>query len=229
MEGRQRKEQTALSTKEEWQAARELSGDALRLAQVLATRPAVCFTAVLPTPPGINHWWEPYTAQNKRGGRVASLRLTGDATKYKARAERVLLESGVDVVGLEDQFADLWLHLEVISYLATPLERDADGPLKPLQDVLCAILGVDDARVRRVEGRVLLDPTTPRVHVTVSGYQVWDSSGEGGPYYMMRTRVGPTGPRTEPLLLTPRRLPEPHPSLQSILAAGGDQGVSRDR
>ncbi len=195
-----------MSTKDEWLAASELTGDAMQRAQALSTQPATQFTAILPVPPGINQWWEPYTTQNKRGRRVASLRLTGDATKYKARAERVLLESGVDVVGLEDQFRDLWLHLHVTSYLATPLERDADGPLKPLQDVLCAMLGVDDARVRRTVGSVLLDPTTPRVCVAVYGFHVWDSSNEGGPFYIMRSRITADGPRSEPLLLTPRRL-----------------------
>jgi hypothetical protein len=112
----------------------------------------------------------------------------------------------VDVVGLEDEFRDLWLGLEVTSYLATPLERDADGPLKPLQDLLCSLLGVDDARVRRTAGRVLLDPLEPRVQIVLCGHRAWDSSGEGGPFYLVRTRLTPEGPRTEPLLLTPRRL-----------------------
>jgi hypothetical protein len=199
----------ALSTKEDWRAAKELEGDALRLAQTLATHPAAQFAAVLPVPPGINQWWEPYTVPNRRGRRVASLRLTGDATKYRARAERVLLDAGVDVIALEDDFHDLWLQIEITTYLATPLERDADGPLKPLQDVLCGLLGVDDARVRRTAGRVLLDPAEPRVLVRVAGFQVWDSSGEGGPFYMVRTHLTADGPRTEPLLLTPRRLPTP--------------------
>ncbi|GAC1402007.1 MAG: hypothetical protein NVSMB65_19260 [Chloroflexota bacterium] len=161
---------------------------------------------VLPVPPGINGWWEPYTVNNKRGRRVASMRLTRDASTYKARAERALLNAGIDVVALEDEFRDLWLQIEVVSYLATPLERDADGPLKPLQDVVCSLLGVDDARVRRTEGRVLLDPTAPRVHVRIAGYRAWDSSGEGGPFYIVRTRLTADGPRTEPLLLTPHRL-----------------------
>lgn len=197
-----------MSVLEEWRAARPLPPEAERLALHMVENPAAEIRISLPVPPGINAWWEPYTARAK-GRAVASLRLTKDALAYKRLAERVLLESGQDPVELEDAFHDLWLDLRVTSYLATPLERDADGPVKPLQDLFCALLGVDDARVRHSSGRLLLDPITPRAEVWLRGYQVWDSSGEGGPYYMVYTRLTPDGPRTEPRLLTKRRLPAP--------------------
>ena len=197
-----------MSVREEWQAARPLPPEAEQLARRMAETPAAEIRLALPVPPGINGWWEPYTARS-RGRVVASLRLTKDALAYKRLAERTLLDSGLDPVELEDTFHDLWLDLRVTSYLATPLERDADGPVKPLQDLFCALLGVDDARVRHSSGRLLLDPITPRAEVWLRGYRVWNSSGEGGPYYMVRTRLGPDGPRTQPCLLTARRLPVP--------------------
>ena len=197
-----------MSVLEEWRAARPLPPQAEQTARLMSERPAAEVRVNLPTPPGINGWWEPYTAR-AHGRPVASLRLTKDAVAYKRLAERLLLESGTDPVELEDQFRDLWLRLDVTSYLATPLERDADGPIKPLQDLFCSLLGVDDARVRHSSGRVLLDPLTPRAEVWLRGYQVWDSSGEGGPYYAVHTRLTAAGPRTEPRLLTARRMPKP--------------------
>ncbi len=190
---------------DEWRAARPLSPDAEQRARALVETPAAALCVRLPVPPGINGWWEPYTLR-ARGRSVASLRLTKDATAYKRLAERTLLENGTNPVELEDRFQDLWLDLRVVSYLATPLERDADGPVKPLQDLFCALLGVDDARVRHSSGTLRLDPPEPRAEVWLRGYRVWDSSGEGGPYYIVRTRLTPDGPRTEPRLLTEARL-----------------------
>jgi hypothetical protein len=118
---------------------------------------------------------------------------------------------------LEDEFRDLWLQIHVTSYVATPLQRDSDGPLKPLQDLLCALLGVDDARVRYTGGSLLLDAARPRVAVRIEGYQVWDASGLGGPFYLLRTKDTPAGRRCEPLPLTVRRLPEPRPHLRALL------------
>ena len=195
-----------MSVLEEWRAARPLPPEAEHVARRMAEQPAAETRVTLPVPPGINGWWEPFTLR-RRGGAVASLRLTHDAVAYKRLAERTLLEHGTDPVELEDEFRDLWLDLRVISYLATPLERDADGPLKPLQDLFCSLLGVDDARVRHSSGAVRLDPMSPRVEVWLRGFQVWDSSGQGGPYYAITTRLTAAGPRTEPRLLTPRRMP----------------------
>jgi len=190
---------------EDWRDARPLPPEAEAVARRLVECPAAEVRVTLPTPPGINDWWEPYTLR-ARGRAVASLRLTKNAAAYKLMAERALLSTGVDPVELEDMFRDLWLDLRVISYLATPLERDADGPIKPLQDLFCALLGVDDARVRYSSGSVRLDPPEPRAEVWLRGYQAWDSSGEGGPYYTIHTRHTVDGPRTEPRLLTARRI-----------------------
>ncbi len=189
---------------DEWKAAPPLPPEQEALARKLAREPAAEVRVTLPVPPGINGWWEPYTLR-RRGASVASLRLTREAVAYKRLAERTLLERGIDPVELEDLFRDLWLELQVVSYLATPLERDADGPVKPLQDLFCALLGVDDARVRSCSATLRLDPITPRVEVGLRGHRVWDSSGEGGPYYIVATQAGPAGPRTVPRLLTPRR------------------------
>ena len=199
-----------MSVLEEWQTARPLPAAAADLVRRLATHPAAEVGVTLPAPPGINGWWEP-VALRRRGRLVASLRLTKDATAYKHLAERTLLETDLDPVELEDAFHDLWLDLHVVSYLATPLERDADGPIKPLQDLFCALLGVDDARVRHSSGSLRLDPPAPRAEVWLRGYQVWDASGQGGPYYAVRTRYTAEGPRTEPRLVTPRRLPSERP------------------
>jgi len=199
-----------MSVLEDWQAARPLPAAAADLVRRLVADPAAELCVTLPVPPGINGWWEP-VALRRRGRVVASLRLTKDATAYKHLAERTLLEVGLDPVDLEDGFHDLWLDLRVISYLATPLERDADGPIKPLQDLFCALLGVDDARVRHSSGSLRLDPPAPRTEVWLRGYQVWDASGQGGPYYAVRTRHTAEGPRTEPRLVTPRRLPSERP------------------
>lgn len=195
-----------------------LPDHARRLALLLAAEPAAEFRCELPVPPGINAWWEPVSIRRK-GHSVASLRLTRAAIRYKAHAEDLLLRAGVDLVALEDEFRDLWLQIHVTSYLATPLERDSDGPLKPLQDLLCALLGVNDARVRYTGGSLLLDPARPRVAVRVEGYQVWDASGVGGPFYMLRTRDTAAVRRSEPQLLTGRRLPEPRPRLRALLDA----------
>ena len=199
-----------MSVLEDWQAARPLPAEAADLVRRLVADPAAELCVTLPVPPGINGWWEP-VALRRRGRVVASLRLTKDATAYKHLAERTLLEVGLDPVDLEDGFHDLWLDLRVVSYLATPLERDADGPIKPLQDLFCALLGVDDARVRHSSGSLRLDPPAPRTEVWLRGYQVWDASGQGGPYYAVRTRHTAEGPRTEPRLVTPRRLPSERP------------------
>ena len=193
-----------------------LSEQAHRLALLLAAEPAAELCCRLPTPPGINDWWQPVSI--RRGTqRVASIRLSRAAERYKAHAEDVLLRAGVDLVALEDEFHDLWLQIHVISYVSTPLERDSDGPLKPLQDLLCQLLGVNDSRVRYTGGQLLLDAADPRVEVRIEGYQVWDASGRGGPFYLLRTHDTPTGRRSEPLLLTPRRLPEPRPRLRRLL------------
>ncbi len=194
---------------DEWREAEPLPPAVEDAVKAMAIQPAAVLNLILPTPPGINAWWEPFSLR-VRGRSVASLRLTKDATAYKALAERTLLAKGVDPVELEDVFDNLWLSVAVTSYLATPLERDADGPVKPLQDVLCALVGVDDARVRLSSGVVRLDPLDPRVAVTLRGYQVWDSSDDdGGPYYTVQTRHTAAGPRTEPRLVTPRRAPAP--------------------
>jgi len=189
---------------------------ARRLALLLAAEPAAELRCELPVPPGINDWWEPVSIRRK-GQSVASLRLTRAAKGYKTHAEEVLMRAGVDLVALEDEFRDLWLQIHVTSYLATPLERDSDGPLKPLQDLLCALLCVDDARVRYTGGSLLLDAARPRVAVRIEGYQVWDASGLGGPFYLLRTKDTPAGRRSEPLPLTVRRLPEPRPHLRALL------------
>ena len=114
------------------------------------------FIASCRRPPGINDWWEPVSI-NRKGHSVASMRLTRAAVRYRAHAEEVLSRAGVDLVALEDEFRDLWLQMHVVSYVATPMERDSDGPLKPLQDLLCDLLGVNDARVRYSAGSLLLD------------------------------------------------------------------------
>lgn len=194
---------------DEWRAAEPLPPAVEDAVKAMASQPAAELNLILPTPPGINAWWEPFTLR-LRGRSVASLRLTKDATAYKAMAERTLLAKGVDPVELEDVFDNLWLSIAVTSYLATPLERDADGPVKPLQDLLCALVGVDDARVRASSGTVRLDPLDPRVAVTLRGYQIWDSSDDGGPYYTVQTRRTAAGPRTEPrLIMSSRRVPAP--------------------
>jgi hypothetical protein len=193
-----------------------LPEEARRLALLLAAEPAAELRCELPVPPGINDWWEPVSIRRK-GHSVASMRLTRAATRYKAHAEEVLRRQGVDVVALEDEFRDLWLQIHITSYVPTPMERDADGPLKPLQDLLCSLLGVNDARVRYTGGTLVLDHERPRVAIRVEGYQVWDATGLGGPFFLLRTRDTPTGRRSEPLPLTPRRLPEPRPHLRALL------------
>jgi hypothetical protein len=199
-------------------AADDLPEEARRLALLLAAEPAVELRCELPVPPGINEWWEPYSMR-RHGRTVASLRLTRAAVRYKAHAEEVLTRAGVDLVALEDEFRDLWLQMHVTSAIRTPLERDSDGPLKPLQDLLCSLLGVNDARVRYTGGSLLLAPDRPHVALRVEGYQVWDASGLGGPFFMLRTRDTPAGRRSEPILLTARRLPEPRPRLRALLEA----------
>ena len=84
-------------------------------------------------------------------------------------------------------------------------------PIKPLQDLFCTLLGVDDARVRHSSGNLRLDPLAPRAEVSLCGYQVWDASGQGGPYYTLRTRYTAEGMRTEPQLVTARRPPSERP------------------
>ena len=205
-----------MSVLEDWQAARPLPAAAADLVRRLAAHPAAELSVTLPVPPGINGWWEP-VALRRRSRLVASLRLTKDATAYQHLAERTLLETGLDPVELEDAFHDLWLDLRVVSYLATPLERDADGPIKPLQDLFCTLLGVDDARVRHSSGSLRLDPLAPRAEVWLRGYQVWDASGQGGPYYTVHTRYTAAGPRTEPRLVTARRLPSARPMVSEHL------------
>jgi hypothetical protein len=200
----------------EQQAAQDLPEEARRLALLLAAEPAAELRCELPVPPGINDWWEPMSIRRK-GRTVASLRLTRAAMRYKAHAEEVLTRAGVDLVALEDEFRDLWLQIHVTSYIRSPLERDSDGPLKPLQDLICELLGVNDARVRYTGGSLLLDPDRPHVMLRVEGYQVWDASGLGGPFFMLRTRDTAAGRRNEPLLLTGRRLPEPRAHLRALL------------
>ncbi|HXT34818.1 MAG TPA: hypothetical protein VN837_04495 [Chloroflexota bacterium] len=196
-----------------------LSEDARKLALLLAAEPAAELRCELPTPPGINEWWEPVSIRRK-GKTVASMRLSSAAVRYKAHAEEVLLRQGLDVVALEDEFRDLWLAIHVVSFVATPMTRDADGPLKPLQDLLCSILAVNDARVRYSAASLQLDPKHPRVMIRIEGYQVWDASGLGGPFFLLRPQDTPAGRRCEALELTARRLPTPRPHLAKVLAEG---------
>ena len=195
----------------------QLSEEIRRVALLLAAEPAAELRCTLPTPPGINDWWEPVTIQRK-GRAIASIRLTKAAKRYKAHAEDVLLKAGMDIVALEDEFRDLWLQVHVTSFIATPLERDADGPLKPLQDLFCSLLGANDSRVRYTSGALVLDATEPRVEVRIEGYQVWDASGVGGPFYLLRTTETVQGRRNEAQLITARRVPEPRPSLRALLS-----------
>lgn len=199
------------------QAPAMLSEETRRLALLLAAEPAVELRCTLPTPPGINEWWEPVSIRRK-GRAVASMRLSTAAVRYKAHAEEVLRRQGVDVVAMEDEFRDLWLAIHVVSYVATPMARDADGPLKPLQDLLCSLLAVNDARVRYSAASLVLDPERPRVEARIEGYQVWDASGLGGPFYLLRPKEGPAGRRCEALEITDHRLPTPRPRLAETLA-----------
>jgi hypothetical protein len=189
-----------------------------RLALLLASEPAAELLCELPRPPGINDWWEPITVR-RRGKAVASMRLTAVARKYKAHAEDELRRQGIDVVALEDEFRDLWLQIHVTSYIATPMERDVDGPLKPIQDLLCQLLGVNDGRVRYTSGALLLDPARPRISIRIEGYQVWDADGMGGPFYMVSAGDATSGRRTLPQLVTARRVPTPRPRLRAVLDA----------
>ena len=126
----------------------------------------------MPQPPGINEWWEPVTIRH--GARsVASMKLSHRAEHYKAMAEDLLLRQGIDVVALEDACRDLWLRLHVTSYLSTPMQRDVDGPLKPMQDFICRLLGVNDARVRVASASLRLDEDGRRLGLRVEGYRVW--------------------------------------------------------
>ena len=188
----------------------DLPEDVAALAQRLANEPAGIFACELPQPPGINDWWEPVTI--RRGTRsVASMKLSRRAERYKAMAEDLLLRQGVDVVALEDTYRDLWLRIHVTSYLATPMERDVDGPLKPMQDFMCRLLGVNDARVRIASASLCLDAERPRVGVRIEGYRVWASSEAGPPYYLLRTTDTPEGRRSAALLVTARRRPTESP------------------
>jgi hypothetical protein len=198
----------------------DLSEETRRLALLLAAAPAAELRCELPPPPGINEWWEPVSIHRK-GRAVASMRLSKAAIRYKAYAEEVLLRQGFDVVALEDEFRDLWLQLHIVSYIATPMARDADGPLKPLQDLFCSLLAVNDARVRYSAASLQLDPAHPRVLVRIEGYQVWDASGAGGPFYLLRPQETPTGRRCEALQVTPRRLPIPRTGLADLFAREG--------
>src|SRR5919198_4596883 len=103
-----------MSVLEDWQAARPLPAAAADLVRRLAAQPAAELCVTLPAPPGINGRWEP-VALRRRGRVVASLRLTKDATAHKHRAERTLLETGLDPVELEDACHDLWLDLCLVS------------------------------------------------------------------------------------------------------------------
>jgi hypothetical protein len=197
----------------------DLSPEIRRLALLLAAEPAAELRCDLPTPPGINDWWEPVSIHRK-GRTVASMRLSKAATRYKAHAEAVLLRQGLDVVALEDEFRDLWLQLHIVSYIATPMARDADGPLKPLQDLFCSLLAVNDARVRYSAASLQLDPAHPRVQVRIEGYQVWDASGAGGPFYILRPQDSPAGRRCEALQITARRVPTPRARLAALLTKG---------
>ena len=197
------------------------------MALLLAAEPAAELRCELPPPPGINEWWEPVTIRRK-GRAVASMRLSNEATRYKAHAEDVLLRRGFDVVALEDEFRDLWLQIHIVSYIPTPMARDADGPLKPLQDLFCSLLAANDARVRYSAGSLQLDPERPRVQVRIEGYQVWDASGSGGPFYMLRPQNTPTGRRCEALEITARRLPTPRPRLAAILAVDQPERTIRE-
>lgn len=201
------------------QVTSPLNEDARKLALLLAAEPAAELSCELPTPPGINEWWEPVSIRRK-GKTVASMRLSRAAVRYKAHAEEVLCRQGLDVVALEDEFRDLWLAIHIVSFVATPMARDADGPLKPLQDLLCSILAVNDARVRYSAAGLQLDPERPRVMIRIEGYQVWDASGLGGPFYLLRPHDTPAGRRCEALELTARRLPTPRAHLAALLAKG---------
>lgn len=200
----------AKSVLEAWRGARPLEGAEREAALALASGPEAEFRAALPVPPGINQWWEPVSVH--RGGRtVASLRLSAAARDYTQGVGGLLLASGLGREALRAAFAGLWLEVEVVSYLATPLQRDADGPVKVLQDLFCKELGVDDARVRRSAGLLRLDPEDPRAEIALRGYRLWDASGGDGPYYRLREAARAGGGRTEPRLARPADLGPPRP------------------
>jgi len=171
----------------------------------LATVPATVTTVTLDVPPSINHWWQPFTLH--RGGHaVASIKLTQDAEVYTQKAWADLRRQKQTPQALAARYADLWLTFDMALYLATPLDRDTDGPLKVVGDLIAGYVNVDDCRVRRSQGVARLDPSNPRLEVTIEGYRAWDAGGEGrGPWYVMRSKRVGASLLTEPVLVTTRK------------------------
>jgi len=171
----------------------------------LAREPVAVTTVTLAVPPSINHWWKPFTLH--RGGHaVASIKLTEEAEAYTARAWADLRRQKQTPQALAARYADLWLAFDMALYLPTPLDRDTDGPLKVVGDLIAGYVNVDDCRVRRSQGMARLDPAYPRLEVTIEGYRAWDAGGEGrGPWYVMRSKRVGASLLTEPVLITARK------------------------
>lgn len=132
--------------------------------------PTLAFT--LPLPPSFNQQY--FT---NRGYHV----LTPWSRRYRdAVAFQLLQMHWRDRLG--DEFlaaaAQGYLSLFLRYYFASPRRRDLDGGLKIVQDaVVTRGLGVDDSRV--VDVRLLkgVDPTRPRVEVSVDIVESWDWDG----------------------------------------------------
>lgn len=116
----------------------------------------------LPVPPSINHQ---YATVN--GRRVLSSMGRG----YKAQvAQQILvaLARSPHRRGLLECLQNGYLALSIRFHFTSPLRRDVDGGLKIAQDALCEALGLNDNRIVEIHLSKALDPTQPRMEVSLS-------------------------------------------------------------
>lgn len=115
----------------------------------------------LPLPPSVNHQ---YATVN--GRRVLSAR----GRRFKQIVAQHVLVSLAGAQGRElwlGRVRRAFLGLTVQLYVPSLLRRDVDGGLKITQDALCEALGINDNRILHIQLIKALDPTGPRMEVTL--------------------------------------------------------------
>jgi crossover junction endodeoxyribonuclease RusA len=118
---------------------------------------------VLPLPPSINHQYA--TVQGRRV-------LSAAGRRFKAHVGQEVLcvlagQRARERRPASEALNGAPLALNLRFYFASGLRRDIDGGLKITQDAVCEALGINDNRIVEVTLRKDIDPTAPRMELTL--------------------------------------------------------------
>jgi len=132
----------------------------------------------LPLPPGINTSYEIGTAYRTGRSRIVSKAehkmFKRDAALLLANQKQLLSkdeQKARNFIIEEIRLNGWFLFLEIFCFLEDILERDEDGGLKVVQDVVCKHLGIDDKYVMDAHIGKRKANGNPRCEITVYLFQ----------------------------------------------------------